>query len=47
MNIVLGVSPARTLLAAPDVDVADLTVRGKRAKLLLGNPEPESGFFGG
>jgi hypothetical protein len=47
LNVLLGVSPAWTLLAAPDVDVADLTVRRECAKLLLGNPEPESGLFGG
>jgi hypothetical protein len=47
LNVLLGVSPARTLLAAPDIDVADFAVRRERAKLLLGNPKPDGGLFGG
>jgi hypothetical protein len=46
LNVLLGVSPSRTLLAAPDIDVADLSIRRERGKLLLGNPKSAGGLFG-
>jgi len=45
-DVLFRVTPARTLLAAPDVDAQDLTIMGECAELIHCDAEPVGGFAG-